>query len=475
MPRLLKITALLMGLVLLVMSLGGTMLRPNDPNEHVPVVYNEMAITDRQLYLQIWPGVTKPLHFLPPGYNMTQFLGINPHSGAIYFLRQGADYTRSDLVQISGIPPHAQTVAQDISPDSLIWPRSQLTNARSFEWVMFASFKPDGNWEYWITHLVSGQRYNLSAWIAPHQVYYQGGGLVISTDRLLLLPTYDSAQNRVNILRVDLQDGTWTNLTASYTLSPLLTAWTHMDDWLIIGNGPRLYRLSFDGAIFEPLVEEDTGSSESLLSLDKDSGIAVIEHNSDRLGIEVSTRRIIWQYSELDLGYGRSNNAQGWLLAWHNRVPVRLHIPTGEIQSLPSSLDPFQDFPILQTSDTLIYTHKDPTSMEISWGRTNWDTGVTHLIRHRMNDFQLFDVSPDGRWLWLKGPDGLYRMRVADGHLDHLMDGGPYFSVGWTRPFTRTWQPTPLLLIALALITFSILPRPLLQLLHRNPSSYRGH
>lgn len=95
------------------------------------------------------------------------------------------------------------------------------------------------------------------------------------------------------------------------------------------------------------------------------------------------------------------------------------------------------------------------------------------------NNADALDIapSPDGKWVAVSAVDhspqppqsDVYLMRPDGSDLHQVAQIEGDASVIWSIPVVRTWQPIPLMLIAIALLVIGLIPRRWFRFLHRQP------
>ncbi len=470
MPRLLKMTALLAGLILAT-TLVLQALRPLDPDMRVPLVVDSHLI-------QLWPGVQRPFIVTPGLVDELNWAGVSDDATTVYYSVAGPIRSQTEFYWVSApdMTPHRVPIATPPNyPEASYAP---VACDATCDWVLYAVSDPALSWRYWLVHMPTQRQIDLNALVAPYQATSQSQ-LLIEEGRWLHLLVNNPAQNRLDMLRVDLRDGTWHNITANYSTEGYVAVGAQLiGGWLLIELGNRAYRLHPDGSVFETLIADDwhdPNAREVFVRADVRLGMAFVQRGNQTLGVEVASQQVLWQMDNLR-PYWTTDEGASWVIALKdNTTWIALHLSTGETKHFPYPMNRTDYTPVVQTPDGewLICIYRNPTGTE-EWRMIHWDTLATRTILRSSHYFADADYSPDGQWLWLRAADGLYRLHMADGHVEKMSDY-PYTIIGWMRPMLREWHPLPLLLIALALMLIGILPcHRLKSLLHRLSTS-GGH
>ncbi len=465
MTRLLRMTGLLAGLCLLLLTLGGLALRPTDNSDWVPIVAQTRPTDGHVRLVQLWPGVPTPLPLMDAYAIDVHFEGIFAAGTTITYAALAEDYTLEDYYQSDVETPRGRRIFhQGIYASAVASPDGA--------WVLYMQNDPILTLPYWAIHLPTGRRWHISAIVQPSEVEVYGGHRFSDDGRWLYVVVNEPAAIQTYALwRIDLSNGTGQRMPAGIQSPDFLRVLGQTGDWMILLHGRTLSRLRVDQYAIEPLLDTDWTQNdhetvEALHDLAVNPSIAVVWRGGRLIGVNVATLEVVWDYTEVGFGIGPAN-ADGWRLATRYHLPVRLSLITGEVQALPAPLDPTQTFFIAQTPDSQWLIYASLAVDGLAWWRVNWATGESQLIRRAIHDTYFVGLAPDGQWILVNREDGLYRMSVRSGALELLLPGQPYSVAGWMHPYVQSWRPLPLAIIALALVLIGILPRRLLKLPHR--------
>lgn len=472
MPRLLKFTTFLMGLLLLVVTLGLMSRRQTPFDDYVPIIMQPRQNDGTTRLVQVWEGSGAVLPITPGYVKDAQMLGVFDDGNTFAYAVVHDDYSVVDYMRANPNAPQGQRIVRNALYGSLVV-------SPDGKWVFYRQSDPATDQPFIALEVETGQQWNITEIVRPARVIFQGLHAFSRDGEWLFVSVVEAGSiPKARLMRIGLKDGTAETLPASVTLPRTISILRQVGDWMLVTMEDQVYRQSIEQASFEPLLSDrppDENSAYWWSGYDA-LGVVLLIRESHALGVEVNSREILWDYTDLGLTLGITTKS-GWILGTYRSAPARINLVTGEIQLFDLSEDDPGAYLLTQTPDDqwVIYVHWDDNGF-MEWRRRNWANQTDALIRAKMDDANFVGLSPDGRWLLLTQPDGLYRLNVQDGSFQLLLPDQDFaILAGWMRPFTRTWQLSPLLLIALALITLSILPRPLLQLLHRSPSSFRGH
>ncbi|GIK64829.1 MAG: hypothetical protein BroJett018_26230 [Chloroflexota bacterium] len=476
MTRLLKITLVLMGLLLLTVTLGGILVRPADNSEKVPLMAEQDLRQNHLRFFQIWPGVDRALTITPYDPSGYQFWGVDAAGEAAYVAKTDVAYQRLTFYQLHS--SHPRPIVENAYAGTVY-------TSSNFAWVLYAIDQPDGGWEYWAVNLHTGQRWPVSQLIQPRIVAFRTVHVFSSDEQWLYITAQEPDPPRYEVVAMRLSDGVLVEVTNGHGGTTGVHLQGQVGDWVIFDRGEQMFRIRRDGSDFGPLFDPPISQSEDEPSLPPfvfmaypSYHLALIQQNLLTLAVDVEAGKLVWQHGNLRYGF-TVDDTDGWIILTQEVVSIRLHLPTGEIQPMPEVFSAPATYRQADSSDGrwTLYEQQNPSTGVFAWWCSDWASGQSRLILADSTDYIVRGISPDGQWIWAADnrESKLKRVRVSDGYTEIMFPGGEYRIVGWMRPFVRTWQPAPLMLIALALITLSILPRRLLQLLHRSPSSYRGH
>ncbi|MBZ0320454.1 MAG: hypothetical protein K8L91_28835, partial [Anaerolineae bacterium] len=468
MPRLLKLATLLMGLLLLVVTVGLGSRRQTPFDDYVPVVMQPRQNDGTTRLVQVWSGSGAVLPITPGYVQDAQTLGVFDDGTTYAYAVGWHDYSVVDYMRASPNAPQGQRIVRNalygsimVSPDG--------------KWVLYRQSDPSTGQPFVALNVETGQEWNITEIVRPVRVAFQGMHAFSRDGEWLFVSAVEASSiPKSRLMRIRLSDGTSETLPPAVTLPRTISILGQVGDWMMVLMEDRVYRQSIHQPIFEPLLTDTpvAQNSEYWLGGYDDLGVALLMRERHVLGVEVASRKILWAYTDLSLSLD-SATKQGWMIGAYQSGFARIHLVTGEIQTPDWTTDAPGAYVLAQTTvdQWLIYAQWDDNDI-MEWRRMNWVTHEDSLIRGNMYDANFIALSPDGRWILLTHSDGLYRLNVQDGSFQLLLPDQDFAMLaGWTRPFTRAWQPLALIAIAVALITLSILPRRLLQLMHRNPSS----
>ncbi len=473
MTRLLRLTALLAGHSLLLLTLGGLVLRPTTNTDWVPIVAQTRPTDGHVRLVQVWPGVPTPLPLMDDFAIDVHFKGVFAEGTTITYAALAEDYTLEDYDQSDVETPRGRRIFhQGIYGSAVASPDGA--------WVLYMQNDPTLTLPFWAIHLPTGRKWHISAIVQPSEVEVYGGHRFSDDGRWLYVVVNEPAAIQTYALwRIDLSNGTGQRMPAGIQSPDFLRVVGQTGDWMILLHGRTLSRLRIDQYAIEPLLDTDWMQTdpetvETLPDLSVNPPIAVVGRGGRLIGVNVETLAVVWEYTEVGFGLDPAN-PDGWRLATRYHLPVRLNILTGEVQSLPAPLDPTQTFMMTQTRDSQWLIYGSLAMDGLAWWRVNWATGESQRIRRAIHDNYFVGLAPDGQWILVNREDGLYRMSVRSGVLELLLPDRPYSLAGWMHPYVQSWHPLPLLLIALALMLIGILPcHRLKSLLHRLSTS-GGH
>ncbi|GIK64828.1 MAG: hypothetical protein BroJett018_26220 [Chloroflexota bacterium] len=472
MPRLLRATVLLVGLSLVIQTFSLIMLRRDDASERVPVVMETRRTDYQGRLLQIWPGVERPYTITPDFLTGVRWLGVDTNRTTAYFSAYATDPSRMNVYHVSPTLTDVQTVIENAVAGWVVVPYSAYNMPADLEWLIYAKSDPNGAWIFWMMHLPTQREYNLTEWIDPYYFLSGSNHFITNDGRFLLATVVDEYNLYESILRIDLSNGSWINITEGSDLTEKLYLWGQVGDWVLFKHVDDNYRVALDGYGFGLLVNDTVEAytgSEFVSILHESSGLAVVERNHQSLGVEVGSRKIIWRHEGVQVGFS-SYSDQDWVLAQQGDQWFRLYLPTGELQFFPAELNDWHGYPVVESSNRrlLVFGMYDYQTQVTRLGSLDWETLKFRRFAQTLSAYYIAGISPDDQWLWLYGSDGESRLRLSDGHLEHLITGDPYGTIyDWMRPLIRTWQPIPLMLIAIALFVIGLLPRRLFGFLRR--------
>lgn len=471
MTRLLQMTTLLMGLLLLTLTLGGIVLRPTDNTEKVPLMVEQDLRQNLVRFFQIWPGVERALTMTPYHAEGYQFWGVDAAGEAAYVARTDVAYQRMTLYQLRSSHPRA--VVENAYAGTVY-------TSSNFAWVLYAVDDPDGGWEYWAANLRTGQRWPVSQLIHPRLVAFRTVHVFSADDQWLYITAQEPDPPRYEVIALRLSDGVLIDVTNGHGGTNGVHLQGQVGDWLIFDRGEQMFRIRSDGSDFGPLFDPPIPPSEDEPSLPPyvfmtypPYHLALIQHDRQTLAVDVEAGKIVWQHDDPIYGF-MFFSADGWVRLTRGLGEIRLHLPTGEIQPMPAVFSAPSTYRQADSSDGrwTLYEQQNPSTGIFEWWRYDWASGQSRLILADTTELIFRGVSPDGQWIWAEDnhESKLKRVRVSDGHIERVFPRGDYRIVAWMYPFIPTWQPLPLMLLSLALLIIGLMPRRLLQLRHPPPS-----
>ncbi len=466
MTRLPKLTALLAGLILVTFALGGSFIRPADADEWVALMSEANANGFTMRYCQVWPGVDSPLYYdLAPG---SQLLGIDSTGRHAYFSTLHPSLTSLNYYQAdSRVRPivenaYAETVFP--SPD--------------FTWLIYGADDPDGGWDYYVTNIHTGQRWNLSDLVRARSVVYRSRPQFSADGTWLYLTVQERDLTRYEIIGIHLPSGAVVDITHGHGTM----GWTRLQalvgDWLVFDRGDNvLYRIRTDGSDFGVLLELPPQTEVTHPFYTQATypafNLLLVQYDRTLYALDVAAAELLWQQLDfyiLDV----PASPTGWMTVSYQGYITRLHLPTGELRPMPHATDPYfvflGDAPDFESTFFEMFNR---ATRRTEWQQYWWATGESRQLPVEVTYLAYPTVSPDGVWLWVVDSQRMAwrRIRIRDGYTETVMPLDTYYAiVGWMRPNVQSWHPLPLLLIALALVLIGIFPRRLLKLPHRSAS-----
>ncbi|KAB2860138.1 MAG: hypothetical protein F9K46_10475 [Anaerolineae bacterium] len=468
MTRLLKLTVFLMGLILLLLTLSEAFIRRSPFDDYVPIVVQPPQKDGTVEMVQAWPGRSTTLSMTSHHSRQIRVLGVFNEGQTVAYGAIKDDPSTMDYMLADAATPQGRRVINGILNGS-------LTISPDGKWVLYQT--ADAQRSFIVRQVETGQQWNISQIVQP--LFVMNDGLnenVFSDDSawLFVFVDDDGLPGTGHVMRIRLRDGLVEYLPLTASSFPGIKILGQVGERMIMSFDQHYYQLTLDQSVIELLpldVPESTFGSGILLD---EIGVLFLSQQNRSISVDITTGKVLWDVDDFIQPSWNVMDTGWMILPGHLPTAIRVHLMTGEIQTLPIS---GLTQPILaQTPDGAWLIYVEGRNGILEWRRMNWATQADVLIRGNMNDTDYVAISPDGHSLMLTKPDGLYQLNVKDGSLEFLLPAKDFWMlVDWMRPFTRTWRPAPLLLIALSLITISIVPRRLLQLLHRNPSSFRGH
>ncbi|MBZ0318175.1 MAG: lactonase family protein [Anaerolineae bacterium] len=448
MTRILKLTILLMGLLLLVTTLGYWAARAEKSSERAVVMREIDATGQHQRLIQIWPGFRRPyLLTHEPLHGAVSWLTDTSSQLMVIAIRPGIE-GGADYYRVNSSDQSLTRVAEGAS-DSLV------ASSPSQHWLLVAL--PAGTErDYWLIHLPTARRWSISKLLGPRQLAFPARHLFANDGQWLYLTL--QADGAYSVVRIDLADFTLRELATRLLPADYVGVQAQIGEWLIVWDGRHYNRVSTDGTDFGPLLEGD--ANDALFTVYPDDGVALIHRDNRMLAVDVATQAILWEQTEFTMGFPASG-PPGWINIWQEDINLLLRVSTGETRALPAELQgPSTTRRTLFSNGRWALYSRSATGQE--WWVYDWGSAKSRLLRQDMQYFRFVGVMPDEEWLLVENaawPYGLYRLNLRDGTLEQMTTGGSFTWMGWTPPFLSTWQPFPLLFIGVLLMICPILFR----------------
>ncbi|GIK64827.1 MAG: hypothetical protein BroJett018_26210 [Chloroflexota bacterium] len=446
MIRLLRLTPLLMGLLLLLTTLGTWVARAEKSSERAVVLVTGNPADGNQRLLQIWPGFRRP-------YVLTR----EPQRGTFGWVLDPANRL-VQVVVIGGVGEgwryyRINSSGRLLSP--LIEVQDGLVvSSPDRQWMVAVLHTPV--WEYWLIHVPTGRRWSIAELMGlseSHRAEFRTGYAFSNDSQWLYLIPQTAPYD---LIRIRLVDRVVTKSADVFPDYPEIQA--QIGDWLIMRRNQQFYRVRTDGTGFGPLLEGD--GNDALFSVYPDDGVALIHRDKRMLAVDVGTWAILWEQTEFTLGFP-PDGPPGWINIWQEDINLLLRVTTGETRALPAELQgPSTTRRTLFNNGRWALYSRSATGQE--WWVYDWGSAKSRLLRQEMQYFRLVGVMPDEKWLLVENavwPYGLYRLNLRDGTLEQMTTGGSFTWMGWTPPYLSTWQPLPLLFIGVLLMLFPFLCR----------------
>lgn len=484
--RVLKLTAAIMGITLL--TLTPLIQDARTPPEILPIIhivnyYPEEGTSEVGETVQYWPIAPRNFIINRRGLN-GRFWYIAPSLD----WAMGASGSRSEgltnFYRIATTHAVFQPIIQGAVSDQTVF-------LPYFEGMIYTTANSDGSFDYWVWYYPSNTHWRINDLVQPYDspeglpepLFWDDGRGVLSLDGRWLYLVQREPDGPYHIMAISVTDKTITNLTADQTLSEMPHLRTVFDEWLVFRLGTRLHRLRRDGTGFGLLINDawqpaDPTMVEWSLREFEAWDVIMVARDDKLVGVRVTTGEVLWEAGTdlQDVWYTRSTpfTVDGWL----RTSSGKFNLLSGEFVSLPGRN--YQLERLSSDGTQLFYIEKNPTTGENDLWHEAILMDAKQLIRSNIGDVESIYVAPDSEHLVLGIDRRLDYVTVATGATRSLFET-PVFSTtvfdvaGWMHRFEFAWQPSRLLVVAVTLITLSMVTRPLLQLLHRNPSSFRGH
>lgn len=490
--RVLKLTAVVMGITLLILT--PLIQDARTPPDILPIIhtvsYNPEDGTSAVVEtVQYWPTAPRNLIINRRGVNGRLWHIAPSLDWALIFTGVNLSGT-TDYYHVETAHAVFEPIIQDAIPvQTVFWP--------DCDGMIYTTANPDGSLNYWVLYYPTKTHWRINDLVQPYaapdgtaeRLFWGDGRSVLSRDGRWLYLVQREPDGPYHIMAISVADKTITNLTADQTFSEMPHLRIPFNEWLIFRLGTRLHRLRRDGTGFGLLINDawqptDATQYEHSVREFEAWDVMVVGRDDQYVGVRVSTGEVLWEvgpdYSNIWGTKATPLTADGWLLSTYPSGKFSLVTGQFVLNPNPSTRNYHQDR-LSPDGTQLFYLEPNLTTGGNDLWRLDVMTDDQRLIRADMGDVVNYEIAPDSQHVVVSYPDyHLAYLDVASGEMWTLLDTPPfptnfYEVVGWMHRFESTWQPSHLLWVALALITISILPRPLLQLLHRNPSSSRGH
>lgn len=482
--RVLKLTAVVMGITLLILTpLLQSARTPPDilPIIHIVNYHPEEGTAEVGETVQYWPTAPRNLIINRRGMDGRLWYIAPSLDWALIFTDVNLSGT-TDYYRIETTHATFEPIIQDAIRDQMVfWP--------DCDGMIYTTANADGNLNYWVWYYPTKTHWRINDLVQPYtaldgtaeRLFWGDGRSVLSRDGRWLYVVQREPDGPYHIMAISVADKTITNLTADQTFLEMPHLRIPFNEWLVFRLGTRLHRLRRDGTGFGLLINDawqptSLAKNEHSVREFEAWDVLVVARDDQYVGVRVSTGEVLWEvgpdYSNIWGTKATPLTADGWLLSTY--PSGKFNLVTGQfvLNPNPSTRNYHKDR-LSPDGTQLFYLEPNLTTGGNDLWRLDVLTGEPHFIRADMGDVVNYEIAPDSQHVVVSYPDyHLAYLDVASGKMWTLLDTSPiptnfYEVVGWMHRFESTWQPSRLLLMGLVLFIIGLIPRRLLRLMRR--------
>lgn len=371
----------------------------------------------------------------------------------------------------------AQLVVSEIAPNEMTFQITHLIASPSKEYIFGVGESEDGSLGLYSFSIYTGQVKRLSE-ASLDLPRSDSHCCVFSSDGTEVVFSAANDQDVSDLYKVNIEQDTSLNLTSAFGQETYVQLWPEGQDWLIIEENRRLYRLWLtDGRIERLIAEEDADTihyretvadwlpKERLLIVSARREYDASPYKSTLFAIPIDTSIPLWKIDNVNFG-GISPDRR-WVFL-HNYAGddsidlMRMPLQGGEPESVAHVPDYREIWGFTKDGKWLLYTGP-VQGLGLAIWRVQIPNGTPELLAPMDNIGEGAFWSDDREWI-LYTDYGVrnrpYRIRVDGQHHEQIIitpHATTGWGLGWAFAVNRHWQPAILAAIALTLITTPVL------------------